>query len=174
LKSLGGFNEPQGIATLPKAGLVAVANGAGKGLQMVSTRDLQTGSELPLGDDADNVRYDAGADVVYVGYGSGALGAVTADGGKVLGRVDLPGHPESFQLEQTGNRIFVNVPTAGQIVIVDRRRMKVVGTWAVSKAKSNFPMALDEAGHRLFVGCRQPAEVLVYDTTSGKEKVSLT
>ena len=28
-------------------------------------------------------------------------------------------------------------------------------------------MALDEANHRLFLGCRQPARLLVYDTTSG-------
>ena len=40
---------------------------------------------------------------------------------------------------------------------------------AVRGATSNFPMALDEANHRLLVGCRQPAKVLVYDTTSGKE-----
>ena len=47
--------------------------------------------------------------------------------------------------------------------------MKVIATWPVSGAKSNFPMALDEANHRMFVGCRQPATILVYDTTSGKE-----
>jgi hypothetical protein len=29
-------------------------------------------------------------------------------------------------------------------------------------------MALDEGSHRLFVGCRAPAKVLVYDTQSGK------
>ena len=33
-------------------------------------------------------------------------------------------------------------------------------------------MALDEANHRLFVGCRRPAKVLVYDTASGKEVMS--
>jgi hypothetical protein len=46
--------------------------------------------------------------------------------------------------------------------------MKMNGTWPVS-AKANYPMALDEANHRLFVGCRRPAKALVYDTTSGKE-----
>jgi hypothetical protein len=29
-------------------------------------------------------------------------------------------------------------------------------------------MALDERAHRLFVGCRSPAKVLVYDTTTGE------
>jgi len=43
----------------------------------------------------------------------------------------------------------------------------------VTGAKANFPMALDEAKHRLFIGCRRPAKVLVYDTTSGKEAESL-
>ena len=33
---------------------------------------------------------------------------------------------------------------------------------------ANYPMALDEAGHRLFVGVRQPARLLVFDTASGK------
>ena len=29
-------------------------------------------------------------------------------------------------------------------------------------------MALDETNHRLFVGCRNPTKVIVYDTVSGK------
>jgi hypothetical protein len=47
--------------------------------------------------------------------------------------------------------------------------MKVVSTWAVSGARANYPMALDEANHRLFIGCRRPAKVLVFDTATGKE-----
>jgi protein-tyrosine-phosphatase len=62
----------------------------------------------------------------------------------------------------------VNVPTANQIAVVDRQAMKVVATWPVTEAHANFPMALDEAGHRLFIGCRRPAKVLIYETTSGK------
>jgi DNA-binding beta-propeller fold protein YncE len=46
--------------------------------------------------------------------------------------------------------------------------MKVTATWPVVGATSNFPMALDEDNHRLFIGCRSPAKVLVSDTTSGK------
>jgi len=47
--------------------------------------------------------------------------------------------------------------------------MKITASWPVTGAKSNYPMALDETGHRLFVGCRNPAKVLVYDTTTGKD-----
>ena len=63
----------------------------------------------------------------------------------------------------------MNVPTADHIAVVDRNAMRVIATWPVAGAKSNFPMALDETNHRMFVGCRRPAKALVYDTTSGKE-----
>ena len=42
-------------------------------------------------------------------------------------------------------------------------------TRALAGAKANYPMALDEANHRLFIGCRRPAKVLIFDTTTGKE-----
>jgi hypothetical protein len=66
----------------------------------------------------------------------------------------------------------VNVPTANQIAVVDRAAMKVIATWPVVGAKSNFPMAVDEPNHRVFIGCRRPAKALVYDTTTGKQTSS--
>ncbi len=169
IRSLPGFREPQGIASIPEANLIAVANGQGDGVQTIDATDYHLGRAIPLGEDADNVRYDPAAKTLYVGYGSGALAAIGATDGRVLGTVKLAGHPESFQLEQTGSRIFVNVPPGDRIAVVDRQSMKIAATWPVAGAKANFPMALDEAGHRLFVGCRRPAKILVYDTTSGKE-----
>jgi DNA-binding beta-propeller fold protein YncE len=168
LKSLPGFHEPQGIAVVPDRRLVAVANGQGDGLQLLNADDFRAGTMVKLGDDSDNVRYDPSAKRLYVGFGSGALAAVDPADRKMLGEAKLAGHPESFQLERSGSRILVNVPNADHIAVVDRRAMKVVATWPVVTAKSNFPMALDEAGHRVFIGCRRPAKVLVYDTETGK------
>src|ERR1043166_4093030 len=91
---------------------------------------------------------------IDVGYGSGALGIIDVGSGLKSGSIPLAGHPESFQLEQDGPRIFVNVPAANQIAIVDRIKKQVVSTWLLDGAHANFPMALDEANHRLFVGCR--------------------
>src|SRR5207245_2077569 len=169
LKSLPGFREPQGIAVVPDAKLVAVANGQGEGVQFVDAGDFHPTKSVRLGDDSDNVRYDASAKRLFVGFGSGALAAISPTDGKVLGGAKLAGHPESFQLERSGSRIFVNVPTADQIAVVDRAAMKVIATWPVVGAKSNFPMALDESNHRVFIGCRRPAKALFYDTTTGKE-----
>ena len=169
LKHLPGFEEPQGIAFLADAQAVAIANGQGPGAQMIDAVGFNPMRAIRLGDDSDNVRYDAAAQRLYVGYGRGALAAVDPATGRVIARVPLAGHPESFQLESHGARIYVNVPSAGHIAVVDRTTMRVAATWPVTTAHANYPMALDEDGKRLFAGCRRPAVVLVYDTSSGKQ-----
>ena len=166
-RSLPGFGEPQGILYVPGADRVFVANGRADRVDVLDGASLARVKSIADMSDADNVRYDAGANRVWVGYGRGALRALDPATGGTLAEIKLPGHPESFQLEARGSRIFVNVPTAGQVVVVDRAKGAVTARWRVP-AQANFPMALDEAGKRLFVGARRPAVLLVYDTGSGK------
>ena len=168
-KSLMGFHEPQGIAVVSDANVVAVANGQSGAVQMLDRADYHAVKTVPLGDDADNVRYEAAKKRLYVGYGSGAIAAIDPASGQRVGEVKVGGHPESFQLEGSSSRIFVNIPTAKQIAVLDREAMKLLTIWPITAAESNFPMALDDANHRLFIGCRRPAKVLVYDTSAGKE-----
>jgi DNA-binding beta-propeller fold protein YncE len=173
LRQLPGFAEPQGIAVATNAGIVAIANGERGDLSMIDRGDFRRIGDIPIGDDPDNVRYDPAAKRLFVGYGTGAIAAVDVASRRRLGDVKVNGHPESFQLERTGSRIFVNVPTAHQIAVIDRATLKLVGTWPVGDASANYPMALDESNHRLFVGCRTPAVVHVYDTESAKRVASV-
>src|SRR5262245_56221992 len=167
-RSLSGFGEPQGVLYVPELDRLYVANGSGNRLDILDGTSLaRINSVAGLGD-ADNVRYDAGARKVYVGYGKGALRALDAATGNSAGDIRLSGHPESFQMEARGQRIFVNVPTARHVAVVDRTKAAVIATWPVPDAAANYPMALDEAGRRLFVGARKPAVVLVYDIDTGK------
>jgi DNA-binding beta-propeller fold protein YncE len=172
LRSLKGFHEPQGIALPPDGTIVAVANGQGADVQLLDRTGFQTTKTVRLGDDPDNVRYDAQTKRLWVGY-SGAVAALDAQTGDRLGEIKLAGHAESFQLEVNGPRIYVNVPGAGHIAVLDRQAMKPVSTWAVTEAQANYPMALDENGHRLFIGCRRPAKVLMYDTVAGRRVASI-
>jgi DNA-binding beta-propeller fold protein YncE len=168
LRSLPGFHEPQGVGQPLAGNVVAVANGGSGDLVLVDRSTFRVIRTVALGDDADNVRFDPATRRFYVGYGSGAIAAVSEDGARA-GEVRLSGHPESFQLESKSSRIYVNVPDARHIAVIERASMKLQTTWPVTTASANYPMALDEDGHRLFVGCRRPAKVLVYDTTTGKE-----
>lgn len=173
IKTIGGCSTPQGVAFAPLENRLLIANGGSGVVQMLAGDSLQPLHEIKGLPDADNVRYANGR--FYVGYGDGALAIINATNGELLASIKLDGHPESFQLERDGSRIFVNVPDAGEIEVVDRSQGTVVAK-AKSEFGGNFPMALDEAGHRLFIGCRHPARLLVWDTTTlkkiGEAKIS--
>ena len=79
----------------------------------------------------------------------------------------MGGEPESFQLEKMGPNIYVNVPDLKQIVVVNRAT-KEIKHWPLSGVEHNFPMALDEADHRLLVGVHVPPRLAVFDTVSGR------
>jgi|SRR5882672_578815 len=161
-----GHQEPQGVLSV-NGEIVVTSGGDGSCRFYDGATDKQT-KIVDCKGDADNVRYDAAAKRVYVGYGSGGLAVIDPEKGVKVGDIKLDGHPESFQLETKGTRIFVNVPGSAHIAVADREKGAVVAKWKLS-AQSNFPMALDEEGHRLFVGCRTPSRLLVFDTGSGKE-----
>ena len=166
-RSLGGFGEPQGVLYVPETSRVFVANGSADRVDILDAATFSAVRHIDALADADNVRWDASARKVWVGWGKGALRALDPANGESAGDIRLSGHPESFQLERRGTRIFVNVPSAGHVAVVDREKRTVIATWKVPAA-ANYPMALDEAGHRLFVGARKPAVLIVYDTESGK------
>jgi hypothetical protein len=162
VRSLAGFAEPQGIAYVPELNRLFVANGRDGTCRILDARTFKAVETVRLGEDADNVRYDAKAKRIYVGFGRGALAVLNPRSGVQTANIKLTGHPESFQLEPSGNRLFVNVPQAGHIAVVERASEKVVATWGLIDAASNFPLALDPLDERLFIGCRSPARLLVY------------
>ena len=166
--TITGLHEPQGVGFIPEFNRIFVANAKSGACEVLDGSSFQLIKSIKFSDDADNIRYDPVARRVYVGYGSGALGIIDAASGDQLGEIKLEGHPESFQLEKSGTRIFVNIPTSQKIVVVDREKRATATVWATSDATANFPMALDETHHRLFVGFRKPARIVVFDTESGK------
>lgn len=171
-----GLKEPQGAIYVPEDDKLLVTNGNGDSLDIYDAHSLKLLNQVVLGDDPDNVRYDATTGYAYVGYGTGnssALGVIDVEQGTKVTDIKLDGHPESFQLEESGQRIFVNLPTANNIAVVDREQGSVVETWPLSDATKNFPMALDEGNHRLFVGTRSPAKLLILDTDTGNLLTSL-
>ena len=160
------------------------ANGGDGTVKIFDGTTFQLLKTVTLDLDADNVRYDPRTKHIVVGYGGekflagkvarpgggGALAILNADGKKV-GDIDMDAHPESFQLEKTGTRVFVNVPDKQEVADLVKRT--VLARWPVT-CTTNFPMALDESHHRLFVRCRIPARLAVFDTVTGKIVASPT
>lgn len=167
IHSVTGLGSPQGVAYVPEIDRLFIANDQDGICKVFDGKAFQETGELNLKDDADNVRYDEAAKRIYVGFGSGGIAIVNASDGKQIGSIKLSAHPEAFELEKHGKRIFVNVPNARHVAVIDREKGQVVATWKTDLAFANFPMALDETNHRLFVGCRLPSKLVVLNTDSG-------
>jgi hypothetical protein len=137
-------------------------------LQHLRRRQLSLAQEYPL-PDADNVRYEPRTDRVYVGHAEKALAVIDARSLELLADIKLPAAPESFQLEKERPLIYLNTPRPSQVLTIDREKNAVLKSYPLTAAHENFPMALDEANHRILVGCRRKPMLVVLDSESGKE-----
>lgn len=169
IHTISGVPAPQGVVYSPETNKLFVGSDQGK-LYIYDGSTFDLIASIDFGDDVDNLRYDAAEKRVYVGYGdekSGAIGMVDAAANKRLDQeFKLGAHPESFQLAASGPNIYVNLPDLKQIAVVNRSTHSIA-RWPVS-FESNFPMALDELGHRLFVATRAPPQLAVLDTNTGR------
>ena len=168
----GAFNRPQAALYLPDLNRLAVSNSEDGTVKIFDGDSYKLIDTVKFPDDADNMRYDAAAKRVYVGYGEGAIGVFDATTNKRIEDYQLGVHPESFQLEQKGPRIFVNLASINQVAVIDRQTRKIT-KWPLTEAGTNFPMALDEEHRRIFIAARRPARLLVLDMDTGKTIASL-
>jgi DNA-binding beta-propeller fold protein YncE len=81
----------------------------------------------------------------------------------------LASHPESFQLDRTNRRLLVNVPDEHQIAVlqIGTDTLTNASSWPVTIGEKNFPMTLDPASARLYIACRKPPLLAVYNTRTG-------
>ena len=181
IHTISNLDEPQGAYYDPPSNRLFVACGGDGTVKIFDGSTFQLLQTITLDLDADNVRYDARGKHVVVGFGGEKFlaGKVTRPGGggalevldltgKRVAEIPTDAHPESFQLEKVGTRVFINVPDKQEVEVADLVKGTVLAHWKVDVCTTNFPMSLDEAHHRLFVGCRIPARLAVFDTETAK------
>src|SRR5262249_23161394 len=148
-----------------------VASSIDGSLHLFEGPTFTPGAVIPLGKDADNIRVEAKTGTLFVGYGAGAIAAIDGTKRAKTAEWRLREHPEGFQLSPDGVRIFVNVPDARQIAVIDRASGKVT-TWPARDARANFPMALADEGKRVLAVFRRPARLIAFSASDGKVAAS--
>jgi DNA-binding beta-propeller fold protein YncE len=166
LSSIAGLSEPQGVAYVPFADSVFVANAGDGSVHVLRGENLTPIGRIELGDDADNVRVDTARHRVLVGYGKGALAVIDPVSLSKIADIRLKAHPEGFQIDDTGTQVFVNVPDAREISVVDVATGST-GSLATQGAGSNFPMAIDGDAHRFLVVFRSPPTLMALSSQDG-------
>jgi hypothetical protein len=157
---------------------VFVACGGDGKVHVFDATSLARLAAVPVGEDADNVRWDERTRRIHVGCGTGERGAIVAidaDTLAVASRTPLPAHAEGFQLDPDSSRMFVNVPGGkdagdpGLVLVADRERGTVAATWRLQRAARNFPLAWLPSWHLVLTACRQPPVLLALDGADGRE-----
>jgi YVTN family beta-propeller protein len=165
LRTITGLKEPQGVAYVGFADSIYVANAGDGSVQVLRGDDLAPIGRIELGDDADNVRVDAQRSRVLVGYGKGAFAVIDPASRTKTADLRLKGHPEGFQID--GTQVFVNVPDAGDIEIVDLAT-EANRSLPTGDLRSNFPMAIDRDAHRVLVVFRSPPTLMALSSQDGR------
>jgi YVTN family beta-propeller protein len=166
-RTITGLSEPQGVAYVPFGDAIYVANGGDGSVWVLRGEDLASVGRIQLDDDADNVRVDTQRRRVLVGYGRGALAVIDPATQTKTADLCLKGHPESFQIDETGTQVFVNVPDAREIEVVDLAAENY-RSWPTQGAGSNFPMAIDGETHRVLVAFRSPPTLMALSGQDGR------
>jgi hypothetical protein len=166
-RQIPGQKEIQGIAYAADLDRIFVGNGGGE-CNVFDGKDYKLLKSIPL-PAADNVRYQASRQLVYVAHAEQSLSAIDARTYEVKATIKLPGSPESFQLETKRPRLYLNTNNPTRLVVVDTDKNEVLHKYSVKGAERAYPMALDEANRRIFLGVRQKPAIVIVNSENGKE-----
>ena len=186
VRVLTGFGEPQGNYFYENR--LYVASGDDGTVKIFDGTSYKLLATAKFTIDADDMRFNPKTKTVIVGYsgqkfvggkaitgpggeGDGALGYVESNGNHGAS-LPVDAHPEAFEIEKNGTRVFVNVPDHHEVEVGNLVTHHILADWHVP-CTDNFDMAFDEAHHRLFAACRIPPTFLVFDTETGKVVASL-
>jgi DNA-binding beta-propeller fold protein YncE len=164
--SIKNLQSPQGILFFPQLKKIFVACGGDGFVRVFDSEKFNEVDSVYVGNDVDNMRFDSLQQKIYVASDVGMTILNLADL-KILKLIELDGHPESFQIDRVTRRMFVNVPDANEVEVIDLKSNIVSERWTLNDSKDNFPMAVDEKEHRLFIACRHPAKIIVMDDQTG-------
>jgi DNA-binding beta-propeller fold protein YncE len=176
-----GIDKPHAVLYRPEIDKIFVTDGTDGALKVFNGTSYQLEARVPLLKDADSIGYDPETKYLYIDNGGGDVGqkysmltVVDTTSNKKLADIKIDGDTlEAMALESNRPQLYVNNREKNEIAVVNRWTKKVVASWPITMGKTNVTMALDEARHRLFIGCRS-GQIVVMDTSTGKELQALS
>lgn len=180
LHTIAGIENPHSVLYRPDLNQIYVTDGEAGLLRIYDGKDYSQVKSIDHLPDADSIGYDPASRYLYVTNGGKDAGldhsfltVIDTTTAKRLGDIQLPAlSPEAMAMESLGPRIYVDLMDRNLIAVVDRKKRELLTTWPVTKCKKNIAAGLDEANHKLYVGCRDTetsGTIDVFDTETGKE-----
>jgi DNA-binding beta-propeller fold protein YncE len=122
---------------------------------------------------ADNVYYHSDKKLVYVAHGE-TVSVLDAKTGEVKHRIAPGGKTEEFRVDKKANKLFINLRGPSVVAVIDLDKGEVVQRFKLTKTETNGPLAYDDKGGLLFVGCGgKTPMIIVLDAKTGMELSSV-
>ncbi|MFZ0733266.1 MAG: YncE family protein [Candidatus Sulfotelmatobacter sp.] len=171
IADIPGQKHNHGVALVPEAGRGFITDGSGS----IVIFDLKSNAVLATivaRPDADGIIYDKASGLVLAVSGDdGVLMTLKPDADPKTATIDPPidlgGKPEFLASDGAG-KVYINLVDKDQVAVVDIKARKVLAHWPVAPGGTPVGLAIDTAGHRLFIGCRNPQKLIVMSTDDGK------
>jgi DNA-binding beta-propeller fold protein YncE len=179
LRTIPGFQKPQGIVFVPHLDKIFVASGDDGMVRVFSGKSFGLLNSIKLDRGANRVTYDPRKKLLYVGYGGkdagqdyGEIAVIGAATDKVVATVQVDAHPAELLLSDSGEKLFAFIHQRNEVQVIDTQNRKVIATWPVSST-SPGDAAFDESLQRLLIGTHTPPSMIVMDARTGSEVTSL-
>ncbi|MDB6093484.1 MAG: hypothetical protein JWM32_1046 [Verrucomicrobia bacterium] len=168
--NIAGLKRCHGVALVPGVGRGFISDGDGS----IVIFDLKTYSvlgKIKTLPDVDGISYDPLSNKVWVVSGDGgSILSISPDVDPITGTTEKPvslgGKPEFFVVME--GKAYINLVDRDIVAVVDTRSRKVIGRWSTSPGSGPVSMAMDRKNHRLFIGCRKTAKLIVMNSDNGK------
>jgi DNA-binding beta-propeller fold protein YncE len=158
-----------GIALAPELGLGFTSNGRESKASIVDLKTLQTKAKVETGNNPDAILYVPGVQEVYTFNRDRNAPSATvfeAKTGKIITTIKLPGTPEFAVVDTNAGRVYSNIDSKDEVVVIDIKTHEIIAQWPTAPGKGGSGMAIDLANHRLFIGCDDV--MVMMDSVSGK------
>jgi DNA-binding beta-propeller fold protein YncE len=180
LRSITGIQIPHAIFVREDLNRIFITDGGAGAVKVYNGKTYALLKTIPLKLDADSIGYDPATHLLYIDNGGGdahetfsMLSSVDTTRNTKVADTKIDGDTlEAMALEQSSSKMYVNNAAKNEVVVLDRANRSTLANWPVKLGKRNVAMALDEAGHRLFVATRS-GSISVFDTATGKELTSV-
>jgi len=146
-------------------------------VKIYETDSYKPAGSIKVREGADASGYDPSSKLFYVVNGgkdaklpNAYISVIDVATGKTVADIKIDSNDvEGVAFEKSGPRMFVNVRGKNAVEVYDRTDRTLKTTWPVAQeGKNPTSMAFDESTHRLFLGTRVPAKLVVVDSDSGK------
>jgi DNA-binding beta-propeller fold protein YncE len=180
VKTIPGIGTPHAVLYRGDLGRIYVTDGDPGSVKIFDDKAYRLSKVIPLLAHTDSISYDPSTKYLYVITGGrqaqqevSEIAVIDTTSERLEGRIQIPGDAlEAMAMESGGPRLYVNNTSKNRIDVIDRNKRVLLTSWPITLARKNTSIALDEARHRLFVGCRS-GSLVVFDTATGKELTSL-